>query len=258
MHGDEQRGVNRRTAIGVLGAAGVVGVSSAGVLGASPLGGARSVLGPPDLGWDATKGEYALPPLPYAANALEPYIDAQTMTIHHDKHHAAYVAGANKALKALAGVREGQTDPALVKFWSRELAFHGSGHFNHTLFWQTMAPPPKGDGPQAPSGDLASALNRDFGSFEKFVAHFKAAAVQVEGSGWGWLVYQPMSGRLLVLQGEKQQDMTIWGVTPLLGVDVWEHAYYLKYQNRRTAYVDAFMNVINWGKVGEIYQRVKG
>jgi superoxide dismutase, Fe-Mn family len=252
---NHDNGMDRRAAMGALGAAGLVGV--AGVTSGAIASGLRAPLSPSDLGWDSAKGEYVLPPLPYAPAALEPYIDAQTMTIHHDKHHAAYVAGANKALKELARIRDAQSEPALIKFWSRELAFHGSGHFNHTLFWQVMAPPPKGSGPQAPAGELAEAINRDFGSFEKFVAHFKAAAAQVEGSGWGWLVYQPMSGKLLVMQGEKQQDMTIWGVAPLLGVDVWEHAYYLKYQNQRAAYVDAFMNVINWAKVGEMYSRAK-
>lgn len=196
------------------------------------------------LGWDAVKGDYVLPALPYAANALEPHIDAKTMEIHHGKHHAAYVAGANKAITELFRIRDGG-DAGLVKHWSRELSFHVSGHVNHTLFWRMMAPASKGGGGQ-PEGTLAAAITRDFGSYEKFVAHFKTAAIQVEGGGWAWLVLEPHSGRLLIVQQEKQQDMMPTGVRPLLGLDVWEHAYYLKYQNQRAAYVDSWFNVVNW------------
>ncbi|CAG1008152.1 Superoxide dismutase [Mn/Fe] [Phycisphaerales bacterium] len=196
------------------------------------------------LGWNPDKGQYALPPLPYAFNALEPHIDAKTMEVHHDKHHAAYVAGANKALLELSRIREGG-DAGLVKHWTRELSFHLSGHINHTLFWKLMAPPSKGGGGQ-PSSGLLSAIERDFGAFEKFVAQFKAAAIQVEGGGWAWLVLEPISGRLLIVQQEKQQDMFPTGCRPLLGIDVWEHAYYLKYQNQRSAYVDGWFKVVDW------------
>lgn len=249
MNDHTASGIDRRTAITALGALGVAGLTTAPALGAGPLR-------PDQLGWDAAKGEYVLPPLPYAPEALEPHIDAETMKIHHGKHHAAYVAGLNKALKELARIRDGQLEPQFVKFYSRELAFHGSGHVNHTLFWNIMAPSKNGTG-NAPAGDLAAAIDRDFGSFEKFVAHFKEAAKQVEGSGWGWLVYHKVADKLLVMQGEKQQDMTIWGVTPILGIDVWEHAYYLKYKNARADYVNAFMNVINWPRVAEYYAAAK-
>jgi Fe-Mn family superoxide dismutase len=211
---------------------------------------------PAQLGWDAAKGEYVLPPLPYAPDALDPFIDAQTMTIHHDKHHDAYVKGANKALAGLAAIREGTGDAALTKHWSRELSFHGCGHFNHTLFWLLMAPPKSGGGGK-PSGELAKAIDRDFGSYDHFAAQFKAAAAQVEGGGWAWLVYEPMSGRLLIHQVEKQQDMFLNGARPILGIDVWEHAYYLKYQNKRPDYVDAFMNVVNWHRAEEFYSRAR-
>lgn len=198
----------------------------------------------PTPGWDAAQGQFTLPPLPYDFKALEPHIDARTMEVHHDKHHAAYVAGANKALAELASIRDGG-DAGLIKHWSRELSFHLSGHINHALFWQMMAPTGKGGG-GAPDGPLADAILRDFGAHEKFVAHFKAAAAQVEGGGWAWLVREPLSGKLLIIQQEKQQDMMPTGVTPLLGIDVWEHAYYLKYENKRAAYIDAWMNVVNW------------
>jgi Fe-Mn family superoxide dismutase len=174
------------------------------------------------------------------------------MEIHHDKHHASYVAGVNKALKQLKNIREGGGDASLIKNWSHELSFHGSGHINHTLFWNMMAPAGKGGGGQ-PSGKLATAIDQAFGGFDKFVAQFKAAAGQVEGGGWAWLVYEPMSKGLLIIQEEKQQDMMLSGCHPLLGIDVWEHAYYLKYQNKRADYVNAFMNVVNWGFVQGLF-----
>lgn len=195
-------------------------------------------------GWDDAAGVFVLPPLPYDKSALEPFIDSQTMEIHHGRHHKAYVDGANKAIKALRDIREGG-DAGLIKHWSRELSFHGCGHMNHTLFWNMMAPAGKGGGGQ-PGGALAVAIDRDFGSFEKFVAHFKGAAAQVEGGGWAWLVVEPLSKRLQIIQQEKQQDLMLTGARPILGIDVWEHAYYLKYQNKRSDYVTAWMNVVNW------------
>jgi Fe-Mn family superoxide dismutase len=194
--------------------------------------------------FDATKGEYVLPPLPYKSDELEPVIDKATMELHHGKHHAAYVAGANRALKELAGIRDGG-DAGLVRHWARELSFHLGGHVNHTLFWNMMAPAGKGGGGE-PTGALIAAIRRDFGSFDKFVAHFKANALQVEGGGWGWLVLDTLSKRLVLIQMESQQDRFIAGAVPILGVDVWEHAYYLKYQNKRSEYVDAFMKAVNW------------
>lgn len=208
------------------------------------------------MGWDAGKGEYTLPPLPYAPEALEPHIDAQTMTIHHGRHHAAYVAGLNKALGELKKARD-TGDFALVKHWSREVAFHGGGHINHAIFWVTMAPAGQGGGGE-PAGRLAQAIARDFGSFDAFRKHFEAAAVQVEASGWAWLVYDHIAGRLMVQQMEKQQNLLVTGVTPLLGIDVWEHAYYLKYQNKRADYVKAWWNVVNWPMVGMMFDHSAG
>ncbi len=167
---------------------------------------------------------------------------------------AAYVGGLNKALGELARIREGQGEPALIKHWSRELAFHAAGHANHCLFWLMMAPAGKGGGGE-PAGALASAMERDFGGFEKFTAQFKAAATQVEGGGWAWLMADPFSRRLFIHQSEKQQEMYVPTWRPVLGLDVWEHAYYLKYQNRRSDYANAFMNIVNWSFAGSLYER---
>ncbi len=210
-----------------------------------------SPITPKQLGWDDAKGEYTLPPLPYTADALEPHIDKQTMIVHHSKHHAAYVAGLNGALAQLASIRDGQGDPALIKHWSRELSFHASGHVNHALFWLMMAPPAKGT--NAPADELAKAIDRDFGSLDRCLAHFKAAANQVEGGGWAWLALDPWSRRLTIHQVEKQQDLSITGFCPILGIDVWEHAYYLKHQNRRSDYVTAWLNVANWKFAGQLF-----
>lgn len=244
--------IDRRAALTTIAA--LTGAATVGAM-ASPARAAALSTG--DLGWDAAKGEYTLEPLPYGYDALEPFIDEQTMRIHHGKHHAGYVRGLNTALVKLREIREGGGDVALVKHWSREVSFHGSGHVNHALFWAGMAPAGQGGGGY-PDGPLAERIERDFGTFEQFVAHFKAASNSVEGSGWGWLVLDPVSRRLLVIQGEKQQDMMMTGVIPLLGVDVWEHAYYLKYQNRRGEYIDAFMNVINWGEIARRYTAATG
>jgi len=200
--------------------------------------------------------KHELPPLPYAYDALEPHIDEQTMRLHHDKHHLGYVNGLNKAEEKLAEARAAG-DFAMVKHWSREAAFHGSGHFLHAIFWPNMAPAGNGGG-GAPSGTLAEQINKDFGSFEAFKAHFTAAAGAVEGSGWALLVWQPVGEKLEVLQSEKHHNLTQWGVVPLLVLDVWEHAYYLKYQNNRGAYVNAWWNVVNWSDVAERFKAARG
>ncbi|MCK6455405.1 MAG: superoxide dismutase [Phycisphaerae bacterium] len=190
---------------------------------------------------------YELPPLPYPYEALEPHIDAKTMQIHHDLHHKAYVDGLNKALEGLAKARE-SNDFAAVQQLSRLVAFHGGGHSNHTIFWNNMAPAGKGGGGE-PTGDLAAAIRKDFGDFAKFKAHFSAASTAVEGNGWGVLAWQPALGSLTIQTMMNQQNLTILGSIPLLLLDVWEHAYYLKYQNKRAAYVEAWWNVVNWKDV---------
>lgn len=194
-------------------------------------------------------GEYKLPPLPYAYDALEPHIDAQTMTLHHDKHHDSYVKGLNAALAGLASASKGGTpeDLAKVRGLIDSLAFNGSGHLLHTVFWNNMK---KGGGGEA-KGELARHIETCFGSFSSFQAQFSAASTQVQGSGWGILAYEPLGRRLIVLGAEKHQNGTVWGVVPLLVLDVWEHAYYLKYQNKRADYVKAFWNVVNWDDVSE-------
>jgi Fe-Mn family superoxide dismutase len=163
----------------------------------------------------AAAGLHQLPELPYSFNGLEPVIDEQTLRLHHGKHHAAYVSGLNKAEQMLAEARE-KGDFTLIKHWEREIAFHGSGHILHAIFWQNLSP--KGGG--EPSGPLASAIEQDFGTFAKFKAQMIAATNAVEASGWGVLAYQTVFQKLVILQAEKHQDLTVWGAIPLLVIDV--------------------------------------
>lgn len=255
--------LDRRDALAAFGALGAAAITGSALAqpGLVPTSGQptanKPAVNPWQLGWDSSKNEYVLPPLPYAKNALEPYIDAQTMEIHHDKHHAAYVAGLNKAMKELKNIREGGGDASLIKHWANSVSFNGSGHINHTLFWHMLAPSGKGGGGQ-PTGKLATAIDESFGDYDKFAAQFKAAAAQVEGGGWAWLVYDPVSKGLTVIQEEKQQNMMLTGCRPILGVDVWEHAYYLKYQNKRGDYLSAFMQVANWGFAQSLYEQASG
>jgi len=188
--------------------------------------------------------KHELPPLPYAYDALEPHYDSATVKLHHDAHHKAYVDGLNNAEAKLEEARE-KGDFSLVKHWERELAFHGSGHLLHTMFWENMSP--NGGGPA--TGNIAEQLNLDFGSYESFKKQFTAAAIAVEGSGWAVLCWNPAFNKLVILTAEKHQNLTQWGVVPLLTVDVWEHAYYLKYQNKRAAFVEAWWNLVNWDDV---------
>ena len=193
---------------------------------------------------------HELPPLDYDYNALEPHIDEQTMRLHHDIHHLGYVKGLNNAEAKLAEARE-SGDFSLVKHWERELAFHGAGHFLHCIFWKNLSP----NGGGKPEGALLSQIEKDFGSYESFEAQFKAAAGAVEGSGWALLVNNHEASKLEILTAEKHQNLTQWVCEPLLVIDVWEHAYYLNYQNKRPAYVDAFMNVVNWKDVQERFEK---
>ena len=196
--------------------------------------------------------KHELPALPYDYNALEPHYDEQTVRLHHDIHHQGYVNGLNTALDKLAEARE-KGDFALIKHWEREVAFHGSGHYLHSIFWTNLSP----NGGGQPTGALAEQISKDFGSFEGFQKQLSAASVAVEGSGWGVLAYDPTSEQLLVLQAEKHQDLTVWGAVPLLVMDVWEHAYYLKYQNKRAAFIEALWNIINWNDVSERFEKAK-
>jgi Fe-Mn family superoxide dismutase len=191
---------------------------------------------------------FSVPPLPYAFDALEPYIDAQTMELHHDKHHAAYVNNANAALAgtewAEKSVEEVLTSlDRLPADKQAPVRNNAGGHYNHSLFWTLLGPGKGGE----PSGALGDAIAARFGSFGDFQTQFKAAAVGRFGSGWAWLVKD--GGELAIVSTANQDTPISAGKTPLLGIDVWEHAYYLKYQNRRPDYVDAWWNVVDWDTV---------
>lgn len=199
---------------------------------------------------------FELPALPYATDALEPHIDKMTMEIHHGKHHQAYVDNVNKALAGTEG--EGQNIEDLMKNISKypmAVRNNGGGHFNHSLFWTIMSP----NGGGNPSGDLARAIDEAFGSFDEFKKKFSEAGATRFGSGWAWLT---VSDGKLQVSSTPNQDNPLMDIaetkgTPILGMDVWEHAYYLKYQNKRPDYIAAFWNVINWGAVADRYAKAK-
>jgi len=190
---------------------------------------------------DAFKdGKYALPALPYDYKALEPVYEERTVRIHHTKHHSSYVKGLNDTLEKLNAARIAG-DFGGIKALSRDLAFYGSGHILHCLFWHSMKP----GGSKVPDV-IAKQLDVDFGSAEAAKSQFAAAAKAVEASGWAILAYEPFAGKIIILQCEKHQNLTIWGIYPLLVCDVWEHAYYLQYANDRSGWVDNFMNIASW------------
>lgn len=204
---------------------------------------------------------FTLPPLPYAVEALEPHVDAQTMTIHHGKHHAAYVTNANKALEGTpwADASPVEVIKSLDKVPADKRAAvrnNAGGHVNHSMFWDLMAPAGKGGGGE-PTGALASAINAAFGTFAHFKEEFAKAALGRFGSGWAWLVAK--NGQISICSTANQdnplmgQEIAGCSGTPILGLDVWEHAYYLKYKNVRADYVAAWWNVVNWAKVGELF-----
>ncbi len=198
---------------------------------------------------------FSLPPLPYDYTALEPHIDEQTMRIHHDKHHATYVTNVNAALEnqpELQGksieelLRDINSVPENIRTAVRN---NGGGHANHTLFWEIMGP----NGGGQPTGELAAAIDQAFGSFEAFKEQFAKAATTRFGSGWAWLLAD--GGRLEITSTQNQDNPIMEGRTPILGLDVWEHAYYLKYQNRRPDYLAAWWNVVNWEEVSKRFEQ---
>jgi Fe-Mn family superoxide dismutase len=205
----------------------------------------------------ASSGPFVLPPLPYPTDALEPHIDAKTMEIHHDKHHGTYVTNLNKAVAEYPDLAKKSVEdllhdlsavPEKVRMAVRN---QGGGHFNHTLFWQSMKPGGGGE----PKGDVASAIDKSFGSFKGFQEKLTDAATKVFGSGWAWVV---QDGEKLAIESAPNQDSPLSaGKKPLFGIDVWEHAYYLKYQNRRPEYIAAWYKVINWDFVAERYAKLK-
>ena len=198
---------------------------------------------------------FQLPELGYDYDALEPHIDARTMEIHHQKHHGAYTANFNKALEGYPALHGVDAEHILRGFHGLPEAIqtavrnNGGGFYNHSLFWDVLTP----GGNDSPTGDLAAAMDETFGSFDAFKEKFAAAAATRFGSGWGWLIIDPF-GNLKVTSTANQDSPLLYGKTPILGIDVWEHAYYLSYQNRRPDYVEAFFQVINWDQVNENYR----
>ena len=200
---------------------------------------------------------YEVPALPYDYAALEPHIDEATMRVHHDKHHQAYVDKANAALEgtdwADKSIEEVVANLSQLPDDKRgPVRNNGGGHLNHNLFWESMSP----DGGGAPEGDLAAAIDEAFGSFDELKSKMKDAGVGQFGSGWAWLAHD--GSGLVVVPSANQDNPLTDGKTPLLGVDVWEHAYYLKYQNRRPDYIDAWWNTVDWAKVGERFAAARG
>ncbi|MBO1902607.1 superoxide dismutase [Leucobacter weissii] len=195
---------------------------------------------------------YTLPDLPYDYAALEPHISGKIMQLHHDKHHQAYVTGANTALEQLAEARDGENLAAVNKL-EKDLAFNLGGHVNHTIFWSNLSP----EGGGKPEGELAAAIDEFFGSFEKFQAHFTATALGVQGSGWAVLAWDALGQRANVVQLFDQQGNLPAGTIPLLQLDVWEHAYYLDYLNVRADYVKAFWNIANWQDVAKRFEAAR-
>ena len=197
---------------------------------------------------------HTLPKLPYDYDALEPYIDAKTMEIHHTKHHQAYIDKLNGAVKGTE-FESMNADEILKKINSvpenirMAVRNHGGGHSNHSFFWQIMAPKAGGN----PSGEVAHAIDKTFGSFDKFKEEFQNAGMNRFGSGWSWLVFE--HGKLSVISTANQDSPLMEGKTPILGVDVWEHAYYLKYQNKRADYLKEWWNVVNWKEVDELFKK---
>jgi Fe-Mn family superoxide dismutase len=195
---------------------------------------------------------YTLPELDYDVAALEPHLSARIVELHHDKHHAAYVDGANTTLEKLQEAREAGDFPTINQL-EKNLAFHVSGHVLHSLLWKNLSP----DGGGAPEGDLAAALDESFGSFDAFRKQFDAAAMGVQGSGWAALAWEPTGGLLVVEQVYDHQSNLVQGGAPLLALDMWEHAFYLQYENRKADFFEAVWNVWNWGDVAERFEAAR-
>ncbi|WP_347550911.1 superoxide dismutase [Pseudalkalibacillus hwajinpoensis] len=196
-------------------------------------------------------GGHTLPSLPYDYDALEPSISKRIMRLHHDVHHKSYVDGLNKAeIELQKARRSGNFD--LIKHWERELAFNGAGHYLHTIFWKIMIPEGR-----KPGGEVLAEIQKSFGSFDQFKQQFTNAANKVEGSGWAILVWSPVSRRLEILMAEKHQNLSQWDVIPLLTLDVWEHAYYLQYENNRKQYIDNWWKIVNWEEVNNRFEKAR-
>jgi len=192
-------------------------------------------------------GNFIHQPLPYNTDYLEPFMDAETLHLHHTFHHGGAVKGANKDIEMIKSVMN-SGDFTLADHWTKKLSFHLSSHILHSIFWTNLA-----NKKSQPTGDLLKRIEKDFGSTNKMQEMIAKISKSIEGSGWGILAYQPYSDNLVVLQCENHHKLTVWGAVPLLVIDVWEHAYYLKYKNKRGDFVDALMNIINWDNVAQRY-----
>jgi Fe-Mn family superoxide dismutase len=199
---------------------------------------------------------YKLPELPYDFSSLEPVISAEIMQLHYSKHHAGYVSNLNAALEKYYDA-ESRGDIAAMIGHQQAIKFNGGGHVNHSIFWTNLAPEAHGGG-GTPSGDLQTALNKEFGSFDSFVEKFTALSVSVQGSGWGWLGFNPVSKRLGIVTCNNQDPLSTLGLVPLLGIDVWEHAYYLQYKNLRADYVKNIWKIVNWKNVEQRFKEAQG
>ncbi|KIC76170.1 Superoxide dismutase [Mn], mitochondrial [Neochlamydia sp. EPS4] len=200
--------------------------------------------------------KYQLPPLPYDFGDLEPVISAEIMNLHYTKHHQTYVNNLNKALEQYEeaqGKAEKSNDPTDLIALQSAIKFNGGGHINHSIFWTNLAPKSQGGG-TVPDGDLQNAIKKDFDSWEKFIEEFSARTVAIQGSGWGWLGYCKQHHRLQITTCENQDPLSPKGLIPLLGIDVWEHAYYLQYKNVRAEYVKNIWEIVNWKNVEERYK----
>lgn len=196
--------------------------------------------------------DYSLPDLPYDYAALEPHISGRIMELHHDKHHAAYVAGANTALEKLAAARASD-DFAAVNLHEKNLAFNLGGHVNHSVFWQNLSP----EGGDKPTGDLGAAVDEFFGSFEAFQKHFAANALGIQGSGWSILAWDSIGQKLVIVQLYDQQSNIALGLVPVVVLDMWEHAFYLDYVNVKADYVKAWWNIVNWADAAARFDRAR-
>jgi Fe-Mn family superoxide dismutase len=190
-------------------------------------------------------GNFIHQPLPYQYNFLEPYMDEETLNLHHKFHHGGAVKGANKDLSEIKKAVDGQSFDT-VDFWTKKLSYHFSSHILHTIFWTNLT-----NKKTEPKGKLLQMIEKDFGSYDKLKQYIAATSKNVDGNGWGILAYQPYSGKITILQCENHEKLTQWGCVPLLVIDVWEHAYYLKYKNKRQDFVDALFNIINWDNVAQ-------
>jgi superoxide dismutase, Fe-Mn family len=202
--------------------------------------------------YGGTVTKYTLPELSYDYAALEPNISARIMELHHSKHHAAYVAGANTALDQLAEARESNNFANIAKY-SKDLAFNLGGHTNHSIFWNNLSP----EGGDKPEGELAAAIDDAFGSFDAFRAHFTAAAMGIQGSGWALLSFEGLGGNIIIEQLFDQQGNVPVATTPLLMLDMWEHAFYLDYVNVKADYIKAFWNIVNWADVAKRFDAAR-